>query len=184
MGGQSVDKKTGPGLTLRFSKEEIARRVEELARSIDEKYGDEPLVMICVLKGAFAFFSDLARAISNPNLELDFTRLSSYGSSSQSSGVVSLAGRAEAGLEGKHVLIVEDIVDSGRSMDFMKGMVEAEKPLSAAIAAIVDKRERRERAVRVDFPGFIVDSGFLVGYGMDYAEKYRALPDIYEIEIK
>lgn len=164
-----------------FSREEIAKRVTELASAIDAKYGEESLVAICVLKGAFIFFSDLVRKITNPNLELDFVRLSSYGKSNTSSGHVVFSKDAETDIRGKHTLIVEDIVDSGQTMQFLCDQFKARKPKSIAIATLVDKLERRENAVRVDFPGFTLNKGFLVGYGMDYAEKYRTLPDICEL---
>ena len=164
-----------------FSREQIARRVGELASEIDARYGAEPLVMICVLKGAFIFFSDLARQIANPNLELDFVRLSSYGNSDRSSGHVVFSKDAEIDVRGKNVLIVEDIVDSGGTMRFLCDQLLARRPKSLAVAARVDKRERRVSDVRVDFPAFTVDKGFLVGYGMDYAEKHRALPEVREL---
>lgn len=169
-------------LAVLFTQDEIEKRVSELARLIDASYGCEPLVAVCVLKGAFMFFSDLTRRLSNPNLELDFVRLSSYGKSQNSSGRVIFNKDTEVDIKGKHALIVEDIVDSGRSMRFLCDQFKARKPLSVAIASLVDKRERRESDVKVDFSGFTVDKGFLVGYGMDYAEKYRALPDICELK--
>lgn len=167
-----------------FTREEISRRVAEIASSIDARYGEEPLVAICVLKGAFIFFSDLVRKIRNPNLELDFVRLSSYGKSTSSNGHIVFNKDAEVDIRGKHVLIVEDIVDSGHTMGFLLEQFKARQPASIAIASLVDKKERRERDVHVDFAGFTVDKGFLVGYGMDYAEKYRTLPDICEIHFK
>ena len=164
-----------------FSRAEIERRVNELAAAIDAKYGEESLVAICVLKGAFIFFSDLVRKLTNPNLELDFVRLSSYGKSTESSGHVVFSKDAEIDIRGKHTLIVEDIVDSGQTMEFLCDQFKARRPKSIAIASLVDKLERRISGVKVDFPGFSLNKGFLVGYGMDYAEKYRTLPDICEI---
>lgn len=169
-------------LAVRFTRDEIEKRVSELARLIDARYGCEPLVAVCVLKGAFMFFSDLTRRLSNPNLELDFVRLSSYGKSRNSSGHVVFNKDTEIDIRGKHTLIVEDIVDSGRTMRFLYDQFKARQPLSIAIASLVDKRERREREVKADFSGFTVDEGFLVGYGMDYGEKYRSLPDICELK--
>lgn len=169
-------------LRTRFCKAEIESRISEIAREINETYGDEPLVVICVLKGAFVFFSDLVRQITDPNMELDFVRLSSYGKSDSSSGHVVFGKDTEVDVRGKHVLVVEDIVDSGITMKFMAEQFLARKPLSFRVAALVDKRERRVANINVDFPGFILDKGFLVGYGMDYAERYRTLSDICEIE--
>lgn len=163
---------------------EIEKRVAELAAAIDARYGTEAMVAICVLKGAFIFFSDLVRQIRNPNLELDFVRLSSYGKSSTSTGHIVFNKDAEIDIRDKHVLIVEDIVDSGQTMFFLCEQFRARKPLSISIVALVDKHERRLDTVKVDYAGFTLDKGFLVGYGMDYAEKYRSLPDICEIRCK
>lgn len=170
-----------PALTPLFSASEIAEKVGMLALQIDGRYQQAPLVAVCVLKGAFIFFSDLVRALRNPLLELDFVRLSSYGRQTESSGYVRFNKDIEVDIRGKHVLIVEDIVDSGRTMRFLLDQFAARGPLSLAIAALVDKRERRACDVHVDFSGFILPGGFLVGYGLDYAEKYRALPDICEL---
>ena len=164
-----------------FTAEQIAGRVQELAEMIDARFGQEPLVAVCVLKGGFVFFSDLVRCLRNPRLELDFVRLASYGKSEVSSGHVHFGKDVEIELCDKHVLVVEDIVDSGRSMRFLLDQFAARKPRSLSLAALVSKRERREANVVVDFVGFDLQQGFIVGYGLDYAEQYRALPGIYEI---
>lgn len=164
-----------------YSSERIGRRVRELGAEIDAAYGDQPLVAICVLKGAFIFFSDLVRTIRNPNLEIDFVRLASYGMNSASSSHVIFSKDIEADIVGKHVLVVEDIVDSGRTMRFLLGQLSARNPLSLAVAALVNKHERREADVEVKFSGFSLSDGFIVGYGMDYAERFRNLPEICEV---
>lgn len=164
-----------------FTAERIAGRVRELAAAIDARFGQEPLVVVCVLKGGFVFCSDLVRCLKNPHLELDFVRLASYGKSDVSSGHVHFGKDVEISISGKHVLVVEDIVDSGRSMRFLLEQFAARQPRSLALAALVSKRERREAEVVVDFTGFDLQQGFIVGYGLDYAEQYRALPGIYEI---
>ena len=164
-----------------FSQEQIAQRVKELAAEIDACYGQEPLVAICVLKGGFVFFSDLVRALQNKNLELDFVRLSSYGKGSSSSKHVIFNKDIEIDICDKHVLIVEDIVDSGHSMRFLLGQFAARKARSLRLASLVDKNERREIDVHVDFAGFKLTQGFIVGYGLDYAEHYRNLPAVFEI---
>ena len=158
-----------------FTPEQIAARIQELAAEINAEYGDEPMVAVCVLKGGFMFFSDLVRFLHNKNLELDFVRLSSYGKGSSSSKHV------EIDICGKHVLIVEDIVDSGHSMRFLLGQFAARKARSLRLAALVDKDERREVDVKVDFAGFKLNQGFIVGYGLDYAEHYRMLPGVFEV---
>ena len=138
-------------------------------------------MVICVLKGAFVFFSDLVRRLQNRNLELDFVRLASYGKSDVSSGLVVFSKDVENDISGKHVLIVEDIVDSGRTMRFLLDQLAARHPRSLRLATLVDKGERRQAKVEVDFAGFTLRQGFIVGYGLDYAERFRALPGIFEI---
>ncbi|CAI3220364.1 hypoxanthine phosphoribosyltransferase [Desulfovibrio legallii] len=166
-----------------FSQEMIAVRVRELAAEIDALYGQEPLVAVCVLKGGFIFFSDLVRALHNEKMELDFVRLSSYGKKASSSKHVIFSKDVEIDIAGKHVLIVEDIVDSGYSMQFLLGQFAARRPRSVRLAALVDKGERREVDVKVDFAGFKLKEGFIVGYGLDYAEHYRMLPGVYEVTL-
>ena len=153
-----------------YTSGQIAERVRAMAAEIDAFYGDEPLVAVCVLKGAVFFFTDLVRAMRSENLELDFVRLSSYGKGTSSSRHVVFSKDVDCDITGKHVLIVEDAVDS-----------EARGARSLRLAALVDKNERREVDVRVDFAGFKLEEGFIVGYGLDYAEKYRALPDVEEL---
>ena len=164
-----------------FTPEQIAARIQELAAEINAEYGDEPMVAVCVLKGGFMFFSDLVRFLQNKNLELDFVRLSSYGKGSSSSKHVIFSKDVEIDICDKHVLIVEDIVDSGYSMRFLLGQFAARKARSLRLAALVDKNERREIDVHVDFAGFTLSQGFIVGYGLDYAERYRNLPAVFEI---
>lgn len=167
-------------MRLLYDSDSIARRVRELAAEIDALYAAEPLVMICVLKGAFMFFSDLVKNLTiSP--ELDFVRLASYGNGTTSSRNVSLTKDVETSLTGKHVLVVEDIVDSGHTMDFLLKQLAARGPRSLRLAALLDKKERRELPVLAHFVGFALPAGFIVGYGLDYAERFRALPALYEI---
>lgn len=165
-----------------FSPEEISARVRGMAAEIDACYGHEPLIVVCVLKGACLFFSDLVRCLHNKNLELDFIRIASYGAGTSSSGKVHLRKDVENDIRDKHVLLVEDIVDSGRSLRFVQDLFSARGPRSLRVAALVNKTGRREKEVTVDFYGFSRDTGFLVGYGLDFAERYRWLPGICEIE--
>ena len=166
-------------LTPVITAEQIAERVEELGAEISRQYEGEPLVCICVLKGAFIFFADLVRHLTiGP--ELDFVRLASYGRGKSSSGQIVFSKDLEVSLEDKHVLIVEDIVDTGNSIKFLRHVFEKRGPKSLKICALVDKQERREIPLDIDFKGFTA-SGFIVGYGLDYAEKYRELPAIYEL---
>lgn len=161
--------------------EQIARRVQELAADIATTYAGEPPVMVCVLKGAFLFFADLVRALAG-RLEpsVDFVRLASYGRGTASDEVKFLKD-LETDIAGRHVLVVEDIVDTGKSMDYLLRVLALRGPRSVRICALLDKCERREVELSVDFAGFRLDKGFVVGYGLDYAEKYRELPAIYEV---
>lgn len=164
-----------------FTPEQITRRIKELSEEINAVYGDEPLVAVCVLKGGFMFFSDLVRLLQNKNLELDFVRLSSYGRHASSSKHVIFSKDVEIDICDKHVLIIEDVVDSGHSMQFLLGQFAARRARSLRLAALVDKEERREVDVTVDFAGFRLSQGFIVGYGLDYAEHYRMLPGVFEV---
>jgi hypoxanthine phosphoribosyltransferase len=161
--------------------EEIAARVAELGREISEAYRNRQLVCVCVLKGAFLFFADLLRHV-DVGPEIDFVRLASYGAGTASSGTLTFSKDLEVNIEGKHVLIVEDIVDSGRSVEFLEHVFSKRNPRSLKICALVDKKERRETDVPIAFTGFnLTGKGFLVGFGMDYAERYRELDAIYEL---
>lgn len=166
-----------------ISEEVIQKRVKEMAEEISALYKGQPLVVICVLKGAFLFFSDLVKHLTCEP-ELDFVRLASYGQSSKSSRTITFTKDVEIPLEGKHVLIVEDIVDTGHSMDFLFRQLQARGVRSLRLAVLLDKNERREVPVTAHFVGFTLPSGFVVGYGLDYAERYRELPAIYEAEIE
>ena len=165
-----------------ISKDEIDERVAQLGAIISSDYKDEPLVCIGVLCGAIVFFSDLVRAIKNPRLEFDFLRMSSYNNAAKSSGNVTVKQWISAELANKHVLIVEDIVDSGYSMHYFLEHFHPENVLDIRLATLIDKKERREYPIKIDYSCFDIDKGFLVGYGLDYAERYRHLPAIYELE--
>lgn len=168
-------------LKLVYSQAQIQERIAALGADIDLCYGDAPLVVVCVLKGASIFFADLVRAIKKPAVELDFVRLSSYGTHASSSKTITFSKDVELSLHGKHVLIVEDVVDTGHTMHFLIQQFTARGAESLRVAALVDKHERREKSVMTDFAGFFLQAGFIVGYGLDYAEQYRNLPAIYEV---
>ena len=158
----------------------IARRLDELAAELNEAYRDRSLVVVCVLKGGIMFFSDLVRRL-NCQPELDFVRLASYGDGTSPQDQIILTKDVDLSLQGKHVLVVEDIMDTGRSMEFLLRHLASKGAASLRLAVLVDKQERREVAVHPDIVGFSVPSGFLIGYGLDYAEKYRELPAVYEL---
>jgi hypoxanthine phosphoribosyltransferase len=168
-------------LTPFITAEQIAERNVELGREITESYsGDEPLVCICVLKGAFLFFADIIRRIGR-EIEIDFVRLASYGSATSRSEDIVFSKDLEISIEGKDVLVIEDIVDTGHSMDFLLHVLRRRNPKSLKICALIDKHERREKAVTVDYAGFKLNDGFIVGYGLDYDERYRELGGIFEL---
>ena len=158
---------------------EIARRIEELGGLITRRYAGEPLLMVGVLSGAFMFLADLARKV-NLELYFDFVRLCSYGQGTARSGLELLAD-LRCDLRGRHVLIVEDIVDTGHSVKFLLDEFSSRQPASLAVCALVDKLERRETEVAVDFAGFRLEKGFVIGFGMDFAGKYRQLDGLYEL---
>lgn len=168
------------GLEVVFSKEQIEKRVKELGEQITLDYKGQELVAVCVLKGAFVFFADLVRAI-NLDLEVDFVRLSSYANQKSRTGKVIFSKDMEVPVENKHLLLIEDIVDTGHSMAYLKKVLSARGAKSVKICALIDKKERREVEIKVDYAGFVLEKGFIVGYGLDYAEKYRNLPGVYEL---
>ena len=160
-----------------FSEEQIARRVRELGDEITASYGDGELLVLGLLKGSFIFLSDLVRNIRMP-LQVDFMVASSYGDSRESSGQVALVYDPETKLAGKHIILVEDIVDSGRTLKSIVRTLEARNPRSLEICALLDKNIATELERRPRFVGFSAPSEFLVGYGLDHAEDFRHLPYI------
>ncbi len=169
-------------LTLLFSRAQIAERVDALASVIAADYRDRDLVVVGVLKGAFVFVADLIRALGIP-ITVDFVGLSSYRASSRSAGTVTVTQPLSVEIEGRDVLVVEDIVDTGLSMRGLLDDLAARRPASLRLCALIDKGERRVAHVPIDYVGFTVTAGFVVGYGIDYAERYRALPDIHRLDV-
>ena len=163
-----------------FPSREIQKRVGELARTLSRDYRGRELVLIGVLNGAFIFLADLVKRMTIP-VQIDFVRLSSYGSGSESQGRIKVIKLTEFPLAGKSVLIVEDIVDTGLTLDFLCRSLKEQNPESVRICALVDKSERRKLPVSIDYVGFVVPSGFIVGYGLDFNEQFRQLPAIYRL---
>lgn len=160
----------------------IDKRIKELAAQIDRDYaGSGPLYMVCVLKGAVVFFSDLARAIKHP-VRMDFIGTSSYGKGKTSSGEVRLTKDLDVTIEGFDVLIVEDILDSGITLSYLIQVLQQRKPKSIRIATLLDKPEHRKRPVTVNYVGFQIPDAFVIGYGLDFAEDYRQLRDVCVLE--
>jgi hypoxanthine phosphoribosyltransferase len=161
-----------------ISEEEIQTRVAELAAEISGDYADvDDLVLIGVLKGAFIFLADLSRCLTIPRT-IEFIAVSSYEGGSKSSGAVRLVLDVRGNIEGKHVLIVEDIVDTGHTLQYLMGMLDSHGPASVKTCALVRKKERAEVEVGVDYLGFDIGDEWVVGYGLDYAEQHRTLPYI------
>ncbi|MHC1750153.1 MAG: hypoxanthine phosphoribosyltransferase [Cellulosilyticaceae bacterium] len=160
-----------------YSEEELAKRIEELGKIITTDYEGKNLLVVGILKGSNIFMSDLVRKINLP-IKLDFMMVSSYGNSTESSGVVKIMKDLENNISDQHVLIVEDIIDSGLTLNYLKAMLETRNPQSVKICTLLDKPARRKAPVPVDYVGFEVPDEFIVGYGIDYAEKYRNLPSI------
>ena len=160
-----------------FSEEQLEQRVCELAAQIDRDYaGKEPL-LVSVLRGSFVFMADLVRHITLP-CTVDFMAVSSYGSGTTSSGQVKIIKDLSEQIEGKDVIVVEDILDSGNTLSYLFQLLQARHPASVRLCTLLDKPSRRTKAVTADYTGFTVDDLFVVGYGLDYAEKYRNLPYI------
>ncbi|HVH63074.1 MAG TPA: hypoxanthine phosphoribosyltransferase [Candidatus Dormibacteraeota bacterium] len=170
-----------PGRAL-ISSERISKRVQQLGLEISEVYAniETPLVLVAILKGATVFAADLLRSLSIP-AELEFVRAASYGAGIKSSGRVKIAHMVEGTLEGRHVLLVEDIVDSGRTIESLVKRFRRMSPASLRVAALLDRPARREIPVQIDFTGFVIPDRFVIGYGLDYAGLYRELPGIYAL---
>jgi hypoxanthine phosphoribosyltransferase len=165
-----------------ISSERIHRRVQEMGDEISEVYRDidTPLVLVVILKGATVFAADLLRSLSIP-AELEFVRAASYGSGT-SHGKLRLAHMVEGPMIGRHVLLVEDIIDSGRTVNAIAHRIHRMKPASLRLAALLDRPARREVEVKIDFTGFVIPDKFVIGYGLDYAGLYRELPGIYVLQ--
>ena len=160
-----------------FTEKQIAARVEALGMELAEEYKDKKPVMICVLKGASFFYIDLCRQM-HCNIDMDFISVSSYGASSKSSGVVRLVKDLDTDITGRHVVIVEDIIDSGLTLSYLKEFFGARKPASIKTISFLDKTARHPDNLKTDYCGFEIPDEFVVGYGLDYANYYRNLPYI------
>ncbi|MCQ2386929.1 MAG: hypoxanthine phosphoribosyltransferase [Clostridia bacterium] len=158
---------------------QIKKRVKEIGKQISKDYEGKEPVIICMLKGAVYFFADLTKNISIP-IKIDFARLSSYRNGT-TSGVMEIISNITSNIENKDIIIVEDIVDSGKTLAYFIKLMKEKNPSSIRICAFLDKKERREVDIKVDYVGFDIPCGFVIGYGMDYAEKFRELPYLAEI---
>lgn len=169
-----------PVLHRLITADEIAVIVKQLGDQISRDYSGKELILVCILKGAFMFLSDLIRHLPIP-VKIDFVRLASYGAGTKTSGWVEITKDIETPIEGKDVLIIEDIVDSGRTLQFLKERLELSHPRSVKICTLLDKKARREVNIDADYVGKEIENVFVVGYGIDFNESYRNLPEIYYV---
>lgn len=168
-------------LKLLFSRNQIDAEVKRLAATITADFSGRDLLVIAVLKGSFLFVADLVRGIDLP-LNVDFVRLASYGSDTRSSGIVEIRMESDLPIRGRNVVVVEDIVDSGFTLETLYHQLLQRQPKSLKICTLIDKTARREVPIRPDYVGFTINDGFIVGYGLDFDEHYRNLPDIHLLE--
>ncbi|MDY2664001.1 MAG: hypoxanthine phosphoribosyltransferase [Bariatricus massiliensis] len=162
--------------------EDVNARIEELGRQISKDYEGKQVHLICVLKGGVFFMCELAKRISVP-VSMDFMSVSSYGDGTSSSGIVKIAKDLDESLEGKDVIVVEDIIDSGRTLSYLLEILKKRGPRSMGLCTLLDKPDRRVRDVKVDYVGFEIPDEFVVGFGLDYVQKYRNLPYIGVVEM-
>ena len=167
-----------PSFRVLVSAEQIQQRIAEMGAEIDRDYpGGEPVYLIAVLKGAFIFMADLSRAMKTP-ARIEFIGISSYGKGKTTSGQVQLTKDLDAPIEGHHVIIVEDILDTGITLNYLTTLMAQRKPKSLRIVTLLDKPERRQSPVKANYIGFTIPDEFVVGYGLDFAEDYRNLKDV------
>jgi hypoxanthine phosphoribosyltransferase len=169
---------TQSNLRILVSAEQIQRRIGDMAAEIERDHPDGPILLVGILKGSFIFLSDLSRAFSRASARIEFMAVSSYGKGKTTSGEVKVVKDLDVSIEGANVIIVEDIVDSGVTLTYLKNLLSQRRPKSLRIATLLDKPERRLRPVTVDYVGFSIPDEFVVGYGLDFAEDYRNLRDV------
>lgn len=168
-------------ISVLLSEEKVDERIMELGQQISKDYEGKEIHLICILKGGVFFACELAKRITVP-VSLDFMSVSSYGDSKESSGIVKIVKDLDEGLEGKNVLIVEDIIDSGKTLNHLIPMLQARKPADIKLCSLLSKPSRREVEIQIDYLGFEIPDAFVVGYGLDFAQKYRNLPYIGIVE--
>lgn len=169
-------------ISVMISEEEVDKRIREIGEQISRDYAGKEVHLICVLRGGVFFMCDLAKRIEVP-VTLDFMSVSSYGMDTKSSGVVKIVKDLDDSIKGKHVIVVEDVIDSGRTLSYLLEMLKGREPESLRLCTLLDKPDRRVVQVDVDYTGFVIPDEFVVGYGLDYAQKYRNLPYIGIVEL-
>ena len=169
-------------ISVLISEEEVDAKIRQLGEQISKEYEGEAVHLVCILKGSVFITCELAKRITVP-VTMDFMSISSYGDGTKSSGVVKLAKDLDETIEGKNVIVVEDIIDSGRTLSYLLPVLRERKPKSLKLLAFLDKPDRRVKEVPVDYTGFEIPDEFVVGYGLDYAQKYRNLPSVGIVEV-
>lgn len=183
--GTQVSEETphhAPDMRVLITAEQISERVSAMARDIDRDFADETPVLIGLLKGSFVFMADLCRAMSVPH-HIDFMAIAAYGGGTAPSGAVRLLKDLSVNITGRSVIIVEDIIDSGLTLAYIRRLLLARQPKRLAIATLLDKKSRRQTELPIEYVGFEIGAGFVVGYGLDLAERYRHLPHIAELDV-
>ncbi|MCR4647636.1 MAG: hypoxanthine phosphoribosyltransferase [Lachnospiraceae bacterium] len=169
-------------ISVMISEEDVDKRIREIGEEITKKYQGKEVLLICVLRGGSFFMCELAKRI-NLDVKIDFMSVSSYGGGTESSGHIKIIKDLEESVEGRNVIVVEDIIDSGRTLSHLMNLLKTRQPASLALCALLDKPDRRVVRVDVDYTGFKIPDYFVVGYGLDYDQKYRNLPFIGKVEI-
>ncbi len=164
-------------INVMFTEEQITDRIKELGAQISKEYEGKEVTLICILKGASVFACELAKRITVP-VQMEFMRVSSYGNETVSSGVVKIIQDLDEPIRGKNVIVVEDIIDTGRTMHYLLEILQHRGPETLKLCTLLDKPDRRVTEVKMDYNGFVIPDEFIVGYGLDYAERYRNLPYI------
>ena len=165
-----------------IDEKKLNKRISEIANEISEEYKNEEIVLVCILKGAVYFAVELSKKITNNTVILDFMKVSSYGNNTETSGKINFNLDTSVELENKNVIIIEDIIDSGFTLNYLYDYLEKKNPKTLKICVLLDKKERRQQDIKVDYTGFEIEDKFVLGYGLDYQEKYRNLPYIGYIE--
>lgn len=169
-------------IKVMISEEEVNKKIVEIADKINEEFEGQEVHLICILKGSVFFTCELAKRISLP-VTIDFMQVSSYGDGTESSGRVRIAKDLDESVEGKNIIVIEDIIDSGRTLSYLMNLLKTRNPKSIKLCTLLDKPDRRVVDIDVDYTGFVIPDEFVVGYGLDYAQKYRNLPYIGVVEL-
>lgn len=165
-----------------IDEEKLNKRIKEIAQQISNDYKDEEIVLVCILKGAAYFTIDLSKKIDNTSVILDFMKVSSYGNNTETTGKVDLKIDLSTNIENKNVIVVEDILDTGYTLNYLYDYLKSKNPKTLKICVLLDKKERRIKSIDVDYTGFVIENKFVVGYGLDYEDKLRNLPYVGYIE--